>query len=92
MASWRPGGEARGYKDGLFNAPQATVGSGVFELVARVSWLSVDTANGGRDTGRSASLGGNWYINRHWRLQAQVSGSPDDGTGRIWGLRLHHLF
>ena len=92
MAAWRPGGEARGYKDGLFKAPQATVGSGVFELVARVSWLSVDTADGGRDTGRSASLGGNWYINRHWRLQAQVSGSPDDGTGRIWGLRLHHLF
>lgn len=92
MAAWRPGGESRGYRDGLFSAPQAAAAYGAFELVARVSYLSVDTVGGGRDSGHSASFGGNWYLNRHWRVQAQVAGSPDDGAGRIYGLRLHHLF
>lgn len=92
MASWRLTGESRGYRDGLFESPRPARPQGAFELVARVSHLAVDTAAGGRQAGHSASLGGNWIINRHWRIQAQVSDSPDDNAERIYGLRLHHLF
>lgn len=92
MASWRVTGESRGYRDGLFESPRPARPQGALELVARVSYLAVDTAAGGRQSGHSVSIGGNWYINRYWRIQAQASDSPDDDAGRIYGLRLHHLF
>jgi phosphate-selective porin OprO/OprP len=92
MAAWRPTGESRGYRDGVFKSPRPARAQGGVELVARLSRLSVETASGERRSGHSASVGGNWYLGDHWRLQAQVSSSPDDGAGRIVGLRLHHLF
>src|SRR5690606_29352386 len=76
MASWRPGGQSRGYRDGLFRTVSNANPGGAFELVARLSYLSVRGADGARRSGHSAALGGNWNIGRDWRLQAQVSSSP----------------
>ena len=92
MASWRPGGQSRGYRDGLFKSVSNANPGGAFELVARLSYLSVRGADGARRSGHSAALGGNWNIGRDWRLQAQVSSSPDDDAGPIHGLRMHYRF
>lgn len=91
---WRPTGEARGYRDGVFDAVQPAHRFGALELVARVSRLQLDRVDGSRSDGHSASLGLNWYLNAHLRLQAQVADgdSADDSAGRSRALRLHWLF
>jgi phosphate-selective porin len=92
MASWRPGGQSRSYRDGLFRSATGSSAAGVFELVARLSWLSVEDQAGRTQAGRSTALGASWSFASRWRLQAQVSTSPDDDAGAIHGLRLHYRF
>lgn len=95
-ATWRPTGEARRYKNGIFDTLQPNGRHGALELVARVSWLSVDAQNDTRQSGRSYSVGANWYFTGLLKLMAQVAqGDADDSQAddeRVYGLRLHYLF
>jgi phosphate-selective porin OprO/OprP len=93
-ASWRPTGEARRYRAGVFDTLQPAGPRGALEVVARASWLDVDTDAGDRRDGRALSLGLNWYLTGALRLQAQVTEADGDGTpvDRIHGLRVHYQF
>ncbi len=93
-ASWRPTGEARRYRGGVFDTLQPSGSHGAWEVVARASWLDVDTDAGDRRDGRALSLGLNWYATGSLRLQAQVTEANGDGTpvDRIHGLRVHYQF
>lgn len=93
-ASWRPTGEARRYRGGVFDTVQPAGPRGAFEVAARVSQLDVDTDDGGSRDGRALSLGLNWYLSGSLRLQAQVTDAEGDGTpvDRIHGVRVHYQF
>jgi phosphate-selective porin OprO/OprP len=93
-ASWRPTGEARRYRAGVFDTVQPAGPRGALELVARVSRLDVDTDQNGRRDGRAYSMGLNWYLSSSLRLQAQVTEAEGDGTpvDRIHGVRVHYQF
>jgi phosphate-selective porin OprO/OprP len=92
--SWRPTGEARRYRGGVFDTLQPAGPRGALEVVARASWLDVDSAGGARRDGRALSVGFNWYLTGALRLQAQVTEADGDGTpvDRIHGLRVHYQF
>ena len=93
--SWRATGEARRYRNGIFDTLQPTGDWGALELVARLSNLDVPVPDDDRDaSGRSLSGGINWYITGQLKLMAQATAArPDNDTfDRIYGIRLHYLF
>jgi phosphate-selective porin OprO/OprP len=95
MASWRPTGEARRFRDGILDTLKPEGPWGAFELVARFGWLEVDTADGADSSGDSVSAGANWYINPSVRLMTQLTSADStqhDGRDRIYGARLHFMF
>lgn len=95
MASWRPTGEARRFRDGMLDTLKPEGRWGALELVTRIGWLDVDTVDGASSSGDSISVGANWYINGSWRLMTQATSADStqhDGRDRIYGARLHFLF
>lgn len=91
---WRLTGEARGYRNGVFENPQPARAWGAFELAGRFSRVEVPTAVAGEESGRSFSLGVNWYLGKHWKLMAQgtAARNADGDRDRIYGLRAHFFF
>lgn len=93
--SWRLTGEARRYAKGIFDTLQPTGKWGAVELVGRVAHLDVPVVDDeGIASGRSFSAGANWYLTGSLKLIAQAThAEPDDnGSDRIYALRLHYLF
>lgn len=70
LGAWMLTGESRGYKDGNFTNTQPTRPWGALELAARYSEL--DLADGSIRGGRQHdwTIGANWYLGRHFKLQA----------------------
>ncbi|PWK92865.1 OprO/OprP family phosphate-selective porin [Fulvimonas soli] len=69
-ASWLLTGESRSYRNSGFGNPAPARGWGAFELAARYAALDLNDAGvqGGRE--RDATLGLNWYLGAHFKLQA----------------------
>lgn len=70
FASWVATGESRPYADGNVGSVRPKGRYGALEFALRYSELDLDdgTVAGGRE--RDWTLGANWYINRHLKLQA----------------------
>ncbi len=70
MASWVVTGESRGYAGGTVSNVKPARDFGAVELLARYSRLDLDDADvlGGRQ--HDWTLGANWYLGSHLKLQA----------------------
>jgi phosphate-selective porin OprO/OprP len=70
FASWIATGESRPYKDGNVGNVQPSRPWGAVEFAARYSTLDLDAGNvmGGRE--HDWTLGVNWYLSQHLKLQA----------------------
>ena len=70
MASWVVTGESRGYAGGAVSNVKPARDFGAVELLARYSRLDLDDADvlGGRQ--HDLTLGANWYLTSHFKLQA----------------------
>lgn len=68
--SWCPRGESRGYKNGRIKGVSTIGPRGSWELTARYSHLDLEdgAVQGGVED--NASLGVNYYVNRHLRIMA----------------------
>lgn len=70
VASWVVTGESRGYAGGAVSNVKPARDFGAVELLARYSRLDLDDADvlGGRQ--HDLTLGANWYLTSHFKLQA----------------------
>lgn len=70
FASWVATGESRPYKDGNVGNVQPSRPWGAVEFAARYSTVDLDGGNipGGRE--HDWTLGANWYLGKHLKLQA----------------------
>ncbi|TWI02819.1 phosphate-selective porin OprO/OprP [Luteimonas cucumeris] len=70
FGSWVLTGESRNYSGGNVGNPKPTHAWGAVELLARYSQIDLDNdgITGGRE--RNWTLGANWYLTRHVKLQA----------------------
>lgn len=93
-ASWRPGGESRRYRDGLFEGIAPAHRWGALELSLRASRLVVADAADRRQAGHSYALAASWLLAAGIRITAQVGlGHGAAGTtDTSHGLRLHGWF
>lgn len=93
-ASWRPTGESRRYRNGIFDSAPPAGRWGAVEISLRASRLAVDDAAGVRQSGHSYALAAGWQVVPGLRISAQVGRGDGQGpdTGLIHGLRLHGWF
>lgn len=96
-AAWLLTGEAHGYKDSGFTNPEPAHPRGAVELALRFSTLDLDdgSVTGGRE--HDWTLGLNWYLGRHFKMQANyIRAFSDRGAlqidPRIFALRAQIAF
>ena len=69
FASWLPGGESRAYRNGHAANVVPTRRWGAVELLARYDRADLDDGPIGGGRGHAWTLGANWYLGRHIKLQ-----------------------
>jgi phosphate-selective porin OprO/OprP len=81
FASWVVTGESRSYANGNVGDVKPSGAAGAVELAVRYSELNLDDATvlGGKE--RNWTLGANWYINRHLKLQANYVHATSERRG-----------
>jgi phosphate-selective porin OprO/OprP len=83
-AAWMLTGESRSYKDTAFGDPDPAHGWGALELAARFSELHLNDAPVQAGTEHDWTVGVNWYIDKHFKLQANyVSAASDRGNLQV---------
>ncbi|HEY9111402.1 MAG TPA: porin [Rhodanobacteraceae bacterium] len=82
-AAWLLTGEAHGYKGSGFTNPMPAHAWGAVELALRFSTLDLDdgSVTGGRE--HDWTLGLNWYIGKHFKLQANYIRAFSDRKGLV---------
>lgn len=97
QGSWMLTGERKPNKGGGFGNPQPASAAGAFELALRYATLDLDdgVVLGGHQ--RDWTLGANWYLGRHLKLQANYTHSEARAASvasspRIVGLRAQLAF
>lgn len=83
FASWVATGESRQYKDGNVGNVQPSRPWGALEFAARYSSVDLDGGNilGGRE--HDWTLGANWYLGQHFKLQANYVRAFSDRKGLV---------
>jgi len=91
FASWVATGESRPYKDGNVGNVQPTRPWGAVEFAARYSTVNLDDGStmGGRE--HDWTLGVNWYLGRHLKLQANYIRAFSDRRSLIVNPRIVEL-
>ena len=91
FASWVATGESRPYKDGNVGNVQPTRPWGAVEFAARYSTVNLDDRStmGGRE--HDWTLGVNWYLGRHLKLQANYIRAFSDRRSLIVNPRIVEL-
>ena len=91
FASWVATGESRPYKDGNVGNVQPSRPWGAVEFAARYSTLDLDAGNvmGGRE--HDWTLGVNWYLSQHLKLQANYIRAFSDRKGLAVDPRIVEL-
>jgi phosphate-selective porin OprO/OprP len=84
-------GESRPYKDGNVGNVQPSRPWGAVEFAARYSTVDLDGGNipGGRE--HDWTLGVNWYLGRHLKLQANYIRAFSDREGLVVNPRVAEL-
>lgn len=97
FGSWMLTGESKPYRGGAFGNPKPGRDAGAVELLLRYSTLDLDdgAVRGGRE--HDWTLGANWYLGSHLKLQANyVRASSERGTlaldPRVFELRAQVAF
>lgn len=90
-ASWRPTGESRRYRDGVFEGFAPDRRWGAVELSLRASRLAVADAADVRRSGHSFALAATWQLATGVRVSAQLGNGQGDAEASH-GLRLHGWF
>ncbi|MBX3725968.1 MAG: hypothetical protein KF823_08620 [Xanthomonadales bacterium] len=94
MASWRPGGESRRYRDGVFEGISPGRRAGAWEFSLRAARLAVEDAAQARQSGHSYALAASWLLPASLRITAQVGRGhhAGGGTDTVQGVRVHGWF
>jgi phosphate-selective porin OprO/OprP len=69
-ASWLLTGESRPYSSGNVGNPKPLQSHGAVELLMRYDQIDLDDAGIAGGHASSWTLGGNWYLGKHFKLQA----------------------
>jgi phosphate-selective porin OprO and OprP len=91
FASWVATGESRPYSDGNVSNVKPSRPWGALEFVLRYSTVNLDNGSviGGRE--HDWTLGANWYIGRHLKLQANCIRTFSDRKGLVVDPRVVEL-
>ena len=91
FASWVATGESRPYKDGNVGNVVPTRSWGAVEFAARYSTIDLDAGNvmGGRE--HDWTLGVNWYLGQHLKLQANYIRAFSDNKNLVVDPRIVEL-
>lgn len=97
FGSWMLTGERKPYRGGGFANPRPAHDAGAVELLLRYSTLDLDdgAVHGGRE--HDWTLGANWYLGSHLKLQANyIRSTSERGTlaldPRVFELRAQLAF
>jgi len=91
FASWVATGESRPYRDGNVGNVQPSRPWGAVEFAARYSTVNLDDGSnlGGRE--HDWTLGVNWYLGQHLKLQANYVRAFSDHNGLVVNPRIFEL-
>lgn len=91
FASWIATGESRPYKDGNVGNVQPSRPWGAVEILARYSTVDLNDGDvrGGRE--HDWTLGTNWYLGQHLKLQANYIRAFSDRKGLVVDPRIMEL-
>lgn len=81
FGSWVLTGESRSYKAGTAGDVKPKGPYGAVELALRYSELNLDDAPVAGGTEKNWTLGANWYVNRHLKLQGNYVHARSDRRG-----------
>jgi phosphate-selective porin OprO/OprP len=70
FGAWMLTGESRDYKNGYVGNVKPTNEWGAFEIAARYSSLDLNDSPVLGGKGDNFTVGANWYLGNHWKLQA----------------------